>query len=121
MLHASCHCGSIRIVMDEQPVFLTECNCSLCHRYGAMWAYYTRSQARLLSTPELMTAYLCNDRVIEFYHCKNCGCVTHYESVEKNPDSRLAVNMRMLSPGEISGIPVKKFDGADTWKYLDGT
>jgi len=68
-----------------------------------------------------MTAYLCNDMVFEFYHYINCGCITHFESVEKDPDSRLAVNARMLPPEEISDIPVRKFDGADTWKYLDGT
>jgi hypothetical protein len=65
------------------------------------------------------TAYLWNDRVIEFYHCNECGCVTHYESVEKSPRSRVAVNARMLSPAEIAGARIRTFDGAKTWKYLD--
>lgn len=119
MISATCHCGKVRIEVDEKPGSLTECNCSICHRYGAMWAYYTRRQARVISTPQLMTAYLWNDRVIEFYHCNNCGCLTHYEDVEKNPDSRLAVNARMMTPGELAGIRIRKFDGALTWKYLD--
>lgn len=119
MLYASCHCGAVRLEIDEKPASLTECNCSICHRSGAKWAYYTRRQARVLSSRQLMSDYLWNDRLIELYHCKNCGCITHYESVEKNPDSRLAVNARMLPPEEITGIRVRKFDGADTWKFLD--
>lgn len=66
-----------------------------------------------------MNAYIWNDRVIEFYHCTNCGCLTHYEDVEKNPGSRLAVNARMFPPEEIADIPVRHFDGAGTWEFLD--
>ena len=31
----------------------------------------------------------------------------------------MAVNMRMAEPAAIAGIPVRHFDGADTWAYLD--
>jgi hypothetical protein len=57
--------------------------------------------------------------MIEFYHCKTCGCTTRYESVEKFEGGRIAVNARMMSPNEIAGIRVRTFDGAGTWKYLD--
>lgn len=119
MISAACHCGRVQIEVDSKPASLTECNCSICRRYGTLWAYYTRSQARILSAPEHLTAYLWSDRVIEFYHCKNCGCMTHYESIEKNPDSRLVVNARMMPPEEIEGIRVRKFDGALSWNYLE--
>jgi hypothetical protein len=60
-----------------------------------------------------------NNKVIEFYHCKTCGCMTRYETVGKSQNSRIAVNARMMPPGDIAGIRVRTFDGADTWKYLD--
>ena len=65
-----------------------------------------------------MSAYVWGDRTIEFYHCKQCGCTTHYESVEKHADSRVGVNARMLPPDIIAKVTIKKFDGADTWKYI---
>jgi hypothetical protein len=65
--------------------------------------------------------YVWGDRSIEFYFCNTCGCLTHYESVEKSDDSRIAVNARMLSPTDIGDAKIKTFDGADTWKYLDVT
>ena len=119
MLSASCHCGAIKLDVDAKPSTLTECTCSICHRLGAQWAYYTREQVRMEGAPAMRMAYLWGDECIEFYHCKTCGCTTHYESIEKNDDSRIALNTRMLQREDTAGIPVRIFDGADTWRFLD--
>ena len=66
-----------------------------------------------------MSAYTWGDKSIEFYHCKSCGCLTHYESVDKSEGSRIAVNARMMGPEDIRDIRLRTFDGADTWKFLD--
>lgn len=66
-----------------------------------------------------MRAYSWNDRTIEFFHCIHCGCLTHYESVQKSADSRIAINARMMSPKEIVGARIRTFDGADSWAYID--
>jgi len=119
MKFASCHCGAIELEIDEKPEFLTECTCSICRRIGAQWAYYTRRQVRITGTPEARVFYMWGDKCIEFYHCNTCGCTTHYESVEKEDDSRIAVNARMMRSEDVAGIKVRIFDGADTWKFLD--
>ena len=119
MPFASCHCGAVTIHIDSAPESLTECNCSICRRYGALWAYFTRETAEVECAPDATGAYVWNDRVIEFRHCRTCGCLTHYEDVDRSPDGRVAVNARMLDPAAIEGIPVRRFDGAETWKYLD--
>ena len=118
MFSASCHCGAITLEIDKKPQSIAECTCSICHRIGAQWAYYTRQQVRVNGLPEAGKAYLWGDKSIEFYHCKTCGCTTHYESVEKNPDSRIAVNTRMMSREDTLGIKLKLFDGADIWEYF---
>ena len=119
MIRASCHCGAVQIELDSLPETLTQCTCSICRRYGALWAYRTRRSARVTSGREHETAYLWGDKAIEFYHCMRCGCLTHYESIEKLEGSRLAVNARMLSPDAIASLKVRTFDGADKWKYID--
>ncbi|HUG99443.1 MAG TPA: GFA family protein [Gammaproteobacteria bacterium] len=119
MLTASCHCSAVRIEIPHAPRTLTECNCSICFRYGARWAHHTRATARVVSPPDAARAYLWGDREIEFYHCRICGCLTHYESVAKDPDSRISVNARMLPPAELAGVPVRHFDGASSWEFLD--
>jgi hypothetical protein len=112
MLKASCHCGAVRIEVETAPEMLTECNCSVCRRYAARWVYYTRRTARVVSDAAATIAYTWGDRSIEFHHCRTCGCVTHYESVEKSPDSRIAVNARMLEPEHTEAPSVRQFDGA---------
>jgi hypothetical protein len=119
MPHASCHCGAVQIDLQFEPRSVTECTCSICRRYGAHWAYGTRSNVSVDCEPGSVRAYVWGDREIEFYHCTTCGCLTHYESVDKNAGSRIAVNARMMAPQDAGGIPVRVFDGADTWRYLD--
>lgn len=119
MLKATCHCGAVEIEIARKPRSLTQCTCSICHRYGALWAYCTRKSATVRSGSEVETAYRWNDNVMEFFHCDTCGCMTRYESVEKTDKSRIAVNARMLPREDIEGIVIRTFDGADTWKYID--
>jgi len=66
-----------------------------------------------------MSAYVWGDRRLEFYHCNTCGCVTHWEGVEKGPESRVGLNARLLEPDAIASVRIRKLDGASTWKYLD--
>jgi hypothetical protein len=119
MIRASCHCGAVQIEIDSLPDTLTQCTCSICRRYGALWAYLTRKTARVVAGRQSETPYIWNDKVIEFYHCNKCGCMTRYEDVEKLEDSRVAVNARMIAPEDIAGLRIRTFDGAETWKYLD--
>ena len=119
MLTATCHCGAVSIEMISKPETLTQCTCSVCRRYAALWAYYTRSTATAIFDTGAVTAYVWNDRMIEFYHCKNCGCLTHYEGIDKTPDDRIAVNFRMLGPADFNELKINTFDGADTWQMLE--
>jgi len=119
MMRASCHCGAVVMEADRAPRGVTSCNCSICRRLGARWAYYSRKTARIVKGADNVKAYLWGDKTIEFYHCKTCGCATHYEVVEKDADARFAINGRCFAPEELVGVPVRHFDGADTWKYLD--
>jgi hypothetical protein len=37
----------------------------------------------------------------------------------KEGATKMAVNARMMDPEEIADIPVRRFDGASSWTYLD--
>ena len=105
--------------MADRPETLTECNCSICRRYGALWAYCTSGTATVTADPGKLKPYVWGDRSIAFCHCTDCGCLTHYESVDKTGDYRIAVNARMLPPYEVADVEIKLFDGADSWKYIE--
>ena len=119
MLTASCHCGAVRIEVARKPRSLTQCTCSICRRYAALWVYRTRETARVIHKRGATGGYQWNDRWIEFRFCNTCGCLTHYTGTRKHERDRIAVNARMMDPADIAGIRVRTFDGAETWKYLD--
>jgi hypothetical protein len=119
MIRASCHCGAVVIEADRRPTVVTSCNCSICRRYAARWAYYTRKTVRIVQGAEQVKAYLWGDKMIEFYHCETCGSATHYEGVDKNPDDRFAINSNCFAAADLVGVRERHFDGAATWKYLD--
>jgi len=119
MLEATCHCGAVRIELDALPERLIRCTCSICRRYGALWAHCTRDTTRIFAAPGATAGYQWSDRVIEFVHCTTCGCLTHYVSTPKSGSDRVSVNARMLPPEAIQELHVRIFDGADTWQFLD--
>jgi hypothetical protein len=41
MIKLSCLCGQIRIEIQKRPDFINECNCTLCSKSGARWAYFS--------------------------------------------------------------------------------
>jgi len=119
MLTASCHCGAIRLEVSRTPRTLTDCNCSICRRYGALWAYYKATSVRVFRAPKATSVYSWGDKTLEFYRCNVCGCVTHHERTRKRRDSRVGVNARNFEPGVIAQARIRRLDGASTWKYLD--
>jgi hypothetical protein len=111
-LEVSCHCGAVRIALARRPRTVTECTCSICRRYGALWAYCTNRTVQILTRPGALAKYAWRNRTLEFHRCRRCGCVTHHERARKRPGSTVGVNARLLPPQVLAGIPVRLFDGA---------
>jgi hypothetical protein len=119
MIEASCHCGAVRMEIAEKPQRVTSCNCSICRRLGTLWAYYHPDQVRFTAGAGTTVSYVQGERTLAIHHCPTCGCVTHWASVRKEYADRMAVNARLMKPDDLADIPVRRFDGADTWTYLD--
>lgn len=118
MIESSCHCGAVRLEIALPPETVTDCNCSICRRYGVLWAYYTPKDVRLIASEGATAIYMWDDKSIEFHHCKICGCVTHWAPVDKTRD-RMGVNARLMAPEILAAARVRHLDGADSGQYLD--
>ncbi len=119
MLTATCHCGSVKLTVRRKPRSLTDCNCSICRRYGTRWAYYKAREVQILAAPGATQEYTWGERSIAFVRCATCGGVTHWLPVVRKEDSRIGVNARNFDPAAIGTVRVRRLDGASTWKYLD--
>lgn len=122
MYTASCHCGAVTLELQRKVRKMTQCNCSVCRRYGALWAYFQRKSIGVNADDGALEMYSWGNRRFEFYRCAVCGCVTHYERSDKRPDGSDmgAVNLRNIDDPElVANIPIRLLDGASTWKVLD--
>lgn len=119
LLTGSCHCGAVTLELPAAPVKATECNCSLCRRLGALWAYYEFGTVRVSGHPEHTQAYIQGDRTLRTVRCATCGCATHWEPLNPEPGARHGVNLRNFDPRLLERVRIRRFDGADTWTFLD--
>jgi hypothetical protein len=115
-VEAVCHCGLVKITAPN-PEKVTSCNCSICHAYGHICAYYSASELLIVGDTQ---TYVHGDGCIAFHRCANCGCVTHWIGIDPTSTSdRMAVNARLMPRSVLSQVRVRHFDGLDTWKFRD--
>lgn len=119
MIFSTCHCGAVRIEIPGPPAVLVNCNCSICRRYGALWAQFDIGAVRIVGHPENTTVYIGGKRTLKTVRCRHCGCVTHWEPLELKDGAMLGVNMRNFEADQVSSARIRQFDGAHTWTYLD--
>lgn len=119
MIETSCHCGAVGILLPSPPDFVVDCNCSICRRNGALWAFYAPDSLQLIGHPDYTTAYVWGQGTIRTMRCKTCGCVTHWEPIELADAQHFGINMRNAEPSVLEGVRVRKFDGAQRWDYID--
>lgn len=116
MITASCHCGAVHVDIAEAPREVTECNCSICRRYGVLWAYFEPSEVSIRA--EATDIYVWDDRSIAFHRCSDCGCVTHWSAIDPLRN-RMGVNARLIPPELMLGVRVRHLDGAVSEAYVD--
>jgi len=117
MLTGSCHCGALRWQLRDLPESATACNCTVCRRYGVLWAYDHEGEGIHVSGPS--KAYI-RGKAIEFHFCPDCGCVAFWRAQSLTPEGkrRIAVNLRLTEPEAVAHVPIDHFDGLDTFDDL---
>jgi hypothetical protein len=117
MIEGSCHCGTVRWRFDGFPEGATACNCTLCRRYGVLWAYDYEGQGITVAGA---TQVYSRGRHIGFHFCPTCGCVAYWRALQTGADGRrrIAVNLRLAEPEAVAAVPIDHFDGLKTFEDL---
>lgn len=121
MIEGACHCGKTGWTLDTAPKTVTACNCTICRRYGALWAYgYLGEDIKTTGQTSAYLRFNSGDGGILFKFCTNCGCVTHFLSADTdaNGRTRIAVNFRMSDPTLVSDVLIRHFDGHENFVEL---
>ena len=115
----SCHCGAVSYEFDDTPEWTTKCNCSICRRLGTHWIYSDSANIAVTAPKDGTLRYVQGDKELAFRSCKTCGCTVLWESADNPGVGRMAVNLNLAELEVAAKVPVRHFDGADSWKFLD--
>src|ERR1700730_16991326 len=75
-VEGTCHCGDAHWMLKGDPGSATACNCTLCRRYGALWAYDYEGERISISGPSTSYTRVGKaDPKLEILFCPKCGCV----------------------------------------------
>src|SRR5215469_15043803 len=97
MLKLSCLCGQVTIEAGRKPDYINECNCTLCSKSGARWAYFHPSEVSVEGPAQGYCREDKDDPATEIRFCAKCGSTTHF-TLTRSAQSRfgntqMGVNM----------------------------
>ncbi len=110
MTEGSCHCGAVRWHYEGVPESATACNCSICRRYGALWAYdYKGEKVSVSGTTQV---YLWGRKWIEFHFCPHCACIIYWRGARPGKDGRRSIgfNLRLAPPDVVKSLALIHHD-----------
>ena len=117
MIEGTCHCGAVHWQFEGRPEKATACNCTVCRRYGVLWAYgYEGEGVRVSGNTQ---TYVRGD-AIEFHFCPKCGCMAFWRGQRLNEAGRrrMGINLRLAEPQAVAEVPIDHLDGLSTWQHL---
>jgi len=100
----------VRIEVPSIPNYLNQCGCSVCSRYGALWAYYARELVQIVCESGATQTYCRGEKTLEFHRCVVCGCVTHWIATDPSI-SKMAVNARLFDSRDVAGVLIRPSKG----------
>lgn len=118
-IKGSCHCGAVSFAYLGRPERLVSCNCSICRRLRPLLAHGTSNNISIQAAEDATLAYVQGDKLLAYHSCRICGCTTHWDSVAAESPRNMAVNMALADPEDIADIPIRHFDGAVAWRFID--
>ena len=107
----SCHCGRVVFEVEGELTQVTDCNCSICSRKGALLWFVPRDKLRLLSAEDRLATYKFGQRTIAHRFCPECGIHPFGEGTDPSGNRIAAINVRCLEGVELSALSVSHFDG----------
>lgn len=117
----SCHCGAVHWEFRGPIPDATICNCTVCRRYGVLWAYaYDGDGIEVKDESGALSSYIRGSEKISFNFCRHCGNLVSWRSVKpgKNGKMRIAVNLRLAEPNDVADVRLQRFDGLHSFDDL---
>jgi hypothetical protein len=106
-----CHCGEVRFEVTADISSVVSCNCSLCQKRGALWAFVPAESFALRAGLEDLRDYQFGKKTIHHLFCPQCGVGAFSRGRSPQGGETVAINVRCLDDVDPSGLKPVPFDG----------
>jgi hypothetical protein len=106
-----CHCGRVRYEVETDLNPVISCNCSICQKQGALWAFPKPTQFKLLSGEDDLADYQFYKKTIHHLFCRNCGVASFARGRNADGSEGVTVNVRCLDDVDPASLTLTPFDG----------
>ena len=106
-----CHCGRVRYRIETALAQAADCNCSICEKRGALWAFVKAPQFKLLQGEDALADYQFAKKKIHHLFCTSCGVGSFSRGIAPNGEDTFAINVRCLDGVDVSALTRRPFDG----------
>jgi hypothetical protein len=115
MLSLSCLCGNVRVDLVKRPEFINACNCTLCSKAGAHWAYFHPSDVTIDGVTSGYSRQDKDEPAAEIRFCATCGSTTHFvltpNAIARFGNVQMGVNMLLADECDLVGTELRYPDG----------
>lgn len=105
----SCHCGRVAFELRAPIENVIQCNCSLCHRKGALWQATDDAHFEIVTGEDDLVLYQFGTMTAKHYSCRHCGISTF--SRPRIAPNAWVINVRCLDGVDPSSLKINAFDG----------
>jgi hypothetical protein len=106
-----CHCGQVRYDVTVDLSQVMACNCSICTKRGALWAFAPVENFALRAGGDMLADYQFGKKRIHHYFCPTCGVGSFSRGTGPNGQEMVAVNVRCLDGIDVASLNIKPIDG----------
>ncbi len=107
----SCHCQTVTFDVDLDLDQGLQCNCSICSKLGAVWAFAPKVKLHMKSGAESLGDYQFGKKRLHHRRCGNCGIETFAEGTAPDGTATVGVNLRCLAGVEVDKLSLRQYDG----------
>ncbi|MEE4154162.1 MAG: aldehyde-activating protein [Erythrobacter sp.] len=123
-----CLCGDVTITTRTKPEFAHACNCTLCRKSGARWAYFHPGEVALSGRT---TSYRRADKAdpsAEIHACARCAVTTHFvlteAAIAQHGNTMMGLNINLAEPEALRGVELRfpdgrGWDGVGAFEYVE--
>lgn len=106
-----CHCGRVRYEATSDLTQVLDCNCSICAKRGALWAFVKAPQFKLTQGEGALNDYQFGQKRIHHLFCASCGIGSFSRGLAPNGEETFAINVACLDDVDVGSLKLTPFDG----------